>query len=260
MTRVMLAIALGGIAAPRFAAGEELIARSVRAVPVQLPESFEELPAKPEEVHAALTLDELEGLALANNPTLFQAASRIDAARGNWLQEGLKPNPDISYQGQEIGNEGAEGMHGLMVSQEFVTKGKLYLSQMAAQQQVLRAEQLYAVQRQRVLTDVRQRFYEALVAQKMVDVARTLLQVGEKGVTTAENLLNAREVARIDLLQARVIANTARIRVAQAETQQQEAWRRLEAVVGTRCLTPMGLHGEQRSAAHVQVPGARTAC
>lgn len=233
LSAAALAVALD--AAP----ADQLQPRAVPAVPVRLPRSVEDLPPAIEEIRAALALGDLEQLALASNPTLAQAAAQVDAARGRWVQVGLKPNPELYLQGQssEVGQQGAQ------LSQEFVTKGKLHLNRAAAQQEVIRAEQLFAAQQQRVLTDVRRRFYEALVAQRMVEVAYSLLEVGERGVKTAESLLDAREVARIDLLQARVIANTARIRVAQAETQQHEAWRRLEAVVGRPCLTPVGLQG-----------------
>ena len=230
--------------APHAARGEELQRRAVPAVPVRLPQAVEDLPPPMEEIRAALSLGQFEGLALANNPTLFQAAARVDAARGKWLQVGLKPNPELMFQGQTSD----VGQQTLQLSQEFVTKGKLHLNRLAAQQEIARAEQLYAAQQQRVLTDVRRRYYEALVAQRLVEAAYSLRDLGEKAVQTAESLLDAREVARIDLLQARVIANTARIRVAQAETQQHEAWRRLEAAVGTPCLTPVGLQGDPAEA------------
>jgi cobalt-zinc-cadmium efflux system outer membrane protein len=200
--------------------------------------------ADAEEIPPALTLAKLERMALLNNPTLAQAGARIEAARGQWLQVGLKPNPHVGYQGEEIGNEGAEGMHGLMVSQEIITNDKLCLSRMVAQQEIARAEQMYLVQEQRVLTDVRQRYFAALVAQQAIHVSQDLADVSRKGVETAESLLNAREVARIDLLQARVIYNTARIRQGQAQARLVEAWRRLEAAVGSAGLSPVRLAGD----------------
>ena len=38
------------------------------------------------------------------NPTLAQAAARVQAARAQCLQVGLYPNPVVGYQGSEIGN------------------------------------------------------------------------------------------------------------------------------------------------------------
>ena len=45
-----------------------------------------------------LTLEEIEKLALANNPTLLQAQARIDVHKGTRIQAGLRPNPRLGYQ------------------------------------------------------------------------------------------------------------------------------------------------------------------
>src|SRR5262245_55118087 len=47
----------------------------------------------------SFTLCDLEGMALANNPTLAQASARVQAARGTWQQVGRYPNPLVGYQG-----------------------------------------------------------------------------------------------------------------------------------------------------------------
>lgn len=44
---------------------------------------------------AALTLADLEAIALCNNPTLRQAAAAIEVQRGQYLQSGLYPNPQV---------------------------------------------------------------------------------------------------------------------------------------------------------------------
>ena len=47
-------------------------------------------------------LEDLEGLALKNNPTLTQAAAEVSAAKGRRLQSALWPNPTVGYTGEEI--------------------------------------------------------------------------------------------------------------------------------------------------------------
>ena len=47
---------------------------------------------------AGLTLEQLQQLALANNPTLAQAKAGVRAAAGRTRQAGLWPNPTIGYQ------------------------------------------------------------------------------------------------------------------------------------------------------------------
>jgi cobalt-zinc-cadmium efflux system outer membrane protein len=187
---------------------------------------------------------DLEQLALQNNPTLAQARARVQAARGRQQQAGLYPNPVIGYSGGEIGNEGRAGQQGGYVGQELVTAGKLRLSRQVAGQEVVRLQQEVAVQQFRVLTDVRSTFYDVLVAQRTVELTTQLVQLAEEGIKAAEALLKAQEGSRVDLLQARVEANTTRILFENAQKRHQGAWRRLATIVGMPDMTVQQLAGD----------------
>src|SRR5262245_15642759 len=50
----------------------------------------------------ALTLENLEQMALKNNPTLAQAEAAIQAAEGRRRQAGLWPNPIVGYEGEGL--------------------------------------------------------------------------------------------------------------------------------------------------------------
>jgi len=219
------------------------LAQPEQVAPLGQPEQVSR-PAGESIALAGTTLAELENLALRCNPTLAQAASRVAAARGRWVQAGLYPNPTAGYVGAEIGNEGRGGQQGGYVGQEIVTAGKLRLSRSVAQQEVCQAEWELQSQRQRVLTDVRRGFYDALVAQRAVELAEQLLRIGEEGVRSTEALLKAQEVARADVLQAQIEADTARILLQQAKSRHAAAWRNLAAVVGAGAMRPAPLAGE----------------
>ncbi|NLX96628.1 MAG: TolC family protein [Rhodopirellula sp.] len=190
-----------------------------------------------------MTLAELESIAERCNPTLAQAAARVQAARGEQLQVGLYPNPVVGYLGSEIGNEGRAGQQGGFIGQEIVTAGKLQLNRAVAGQEVRQAEFVWAAQRFRVLTDVRRGFYEVLVAQRTVELAQQLVGIGERGVETAEQLMKAKEVARTDVLQARIEADSAQILLQKAQNRYTGAWRTLAAVVGDPAMQPTPLAG-----------------
>ena len=83
-----------------------------------------------------LRLEDLEKMALANNPTLGQAASDIRAAAGRAKQTGLYPNPVIGASGAEIstGPIIRGGELGGFLEQRVVTAGKLGLSRRVADQ------------------------------------------------------------------------------------------------------------------------------
>lgn len=191
-----------------------------------------------------MTLAELEETALRCNPTVAQAARRAQAARGRWVQAGLYPNPVAGYVGAEIGNEGQGGQQGGFVGQEIVTAGKLRHQQNVAEQEIRQAEWDFQSQRQRVLTDVRSGFYEVLIAQRSMELAEQLLRIGEEGVRATKSLLEAGEVARVDVLQARIEAETARVLLQRARNRHAAAWRVLAAVVGVADMPPQPLEGE----------------
>jgi len=181
---------------------------------------------------ACMTLAELEAMALANNPAMARASARIDAARGNWVQVGLPPNPVAGYAGAEIGDEGRAGQQGAFLGQEIIMGGKLRLNRAVASQEIAQMEQQAAAQRYRVLSDVRISYYEVLIAQRTIDIANALRGIGNEAVKAVEGAVKAQETSRGDLLQARVETNTARIILANAQNQHIAAWRRLSLVVG----------------------------
>lgn len=204
----------------------------------------EAIPAPVAEAAAGqITLPELEQMALGANPTVVQAQARIQAARGNWLQSGLYPNPTLAYSGEEIGNEDTAGMQGAMVSQEFVTAGKLRLNRAVACQDIVRAERELAAQQFRVLTDVRLGFYRALVAQRRVELAQRLVDIAEQSLEISRTLYETAEVSQVDVLQTRIQLNTSRILRVNAQANLDASRKSLAAVVGVPHLPGRILQG-----------------
>jgi len=179
-----------------------------------------------------VTLGDLEQIAFQNNPTLARASARMQAAQGRQVQASLYPNPVVGYHATEIGNLGTAGQQGAFVSQRFITAGKLGLDQAIVGKEIDEAHFRFHGQEQRVLSDVRVRFYDALVAQKRVELTKTLTRIGDELVQSTEKLLEGRLATDNDLLQAEIRADESRILFDNARNQQIEAWRRLAAVVG----------------------------
>lgn len=190
-----------------------------------------------------LTLADVEQMALASNPSLAQAAARVEAARSRYVQVGLYPNPVAGYIGSEIGNEGRAGQQGGFFSQEIVTANKLRLNRNVASQEIQQAEYALEMQRQRVLTDVRRSFYEILVAQRTLELTEQLARIGDEGVKSVEALMKAKEVGRVDLLQAKIEADAAKVLFERARNRHTAAWRNLAAVSGVE-VNPSRLAGD----------------
>lgn len=201
--------------------------------------SHQERPSPP-----ALTLDDLEQIALESNPTLIQAAMAVRAAQGGYLQAGLYPNPGVGYAGGDMGIEGTSGQQGAVFSQEIVTSGKLRLGRAVAGHEVQQARHAFEAQRWRVLNDVRGGYYEVLLAQRMIDVNGQLARIAAEGLKTIEQLRAAQEVGEADVLQARVEAEVANLGLHEARNRHRAAWRRLAGVLGRPEMGPAPLAGD----------------
>jgi cobalt-zinc-cadmium efflux system outer membrane protein len=199
--------------------------------------------AQPHQVEG-FTLADLKSIAFQHNPTLAVAASRMEAARGRQVQSGLYPNPVVGYHATEIGNLGTAGQQGGFITQRFITGGKLKLDQAIAGKEIDEAHFLFHAQEQRVLSDVRVRFYDALVAQRRVELAKELAGIGEELVKATEKLIAGRLGTENDLLQAEIRADESYIHLDNSTNEQVESWRRLVAVVGVPTMQAAPLSGQ----------------
>jgi cobalt-zinc-cadmium efflux system outer membrane protein len=179
-----------------------------------------------------VTLEELEQLATAHNPTLVQLAMRIRAAQGEQLQAGLYPNPIVGYLGEEMGQDGQAGKQGAFVAQEFVTGGKFQLNRSISAHEIHQAQYAWQAQRQAVLNDVRTAYVAALGIERALSLNEQLVRISREGLKAAEQLREAKEVGYTDVLQARIEMEAAELQWEITRNRRLAAWRRLVAVVG----------------------------
>jgi cobalt-zinc-cadmium efflux system outer membrane protein len=180
-----------------------------------------------------VTLEELQQMALANNPTLGQAKTGVRAAAGRTRQAGLWPNPTLGYVGEEIrGGSFGGGQQGVFVQQNIILGGKLGLDQKIFTEEGKQAEAEAEEQRLRVVNNVRIAFYESLAAQEMVEVRKKLSRLANDAVETTQQLYNVGQADQPDLLQAEVEGDQADLAISTSAQEQRRAWRVLAAVVG----------------------------
>lgn len=183
--------------------------------------------------HPALTLQDLEGIALANNPTLAQANAQIQGARGAACQAGLPFNPVMGYIGEQIGVNGTAGeLQGGFVTQEIVTAGKLRLSRAKYAQRAQIAATIAEAQQQRVLNDLRTQFYRTLTAQRFVEIQRRLVANGDDNVQTLREMLNLGQTMGSAVLQGEVELRRDQLNLNDAENDVQHNLRTLAALAG----------------------------
>jgi cobalt-zinc-cadmium efflux system outer membrane protein len=191
-----------------------------------------------------LTLEQLEEIALATNPSLIEARAHVNAAQGNWVQVGLYPNTELGYSGQQLGSRGEAEQQGVYVSQEVVRGHKLKLNRAVADQEILKAAQLAFAQEQRVLTDVRLGYYDVLIAQRRTEVTQRLVAIADDASGTAEALFQAKEVSQVDVMRSRGALQMAQLFGKNAANLHAAAWTRLTAVLGTPGIPVRPLTGD----------------
>jgi len=199
-----------------------------------------------------ITLEELQQMALQNNPTFAQSAANIQAAEGRKKQSGLYPNPTVGYQGEEIrGGSFHGGEQGFFVQQDIVLSGKLGLNRKIFDQELKQAQTEDEEQKLRVVTNVQMSYIQGLAAQQTLELRQNLSKLADDAVETSHQLANVGQADAPDVLESEVEAQQAQLAVAMAEQNQQRVWKALAAVVGNPRLPLMQLEGKLEDTAPV---------
>ncbi|MBI4552762.1 MAG: TolC family protein [Candidatus Latescibacteria bacterium] len=192
-----------------------------------------------------LRLEDLERRALDQSPALRQEAARVRAASGRTTQAGLYPNPVIGYNGDEIsrGPVIRGGEHGLFVEQPLVMSGRLRVNRRMFRHEQQQAEATAEAQQYRVLNTVRLLYYQALGAERLVQVRADLARIAREAVDISEQLYNVGQADRPDVIEAEVEAERVDLALTQARQRRETVWWRLAEAVGDPSLRRMPLAG-----------------
>jgi cobalt-zinc-cadmium efflux system outer membrane protein len=193
-----------------------------------------------------LRLEDLERMALQNNPTVAQAEAVVRAAEGRRVQAGLMPNPIVGYAGEELSARAFDqkSEHYIFAEQEVPLGGKLKKSRDIFVKERAQAQAAAATQKQRVLNAVRALYYEALGAQRLVETRGELAKLASAAVEVTGELFNTGAADRPDVLQIQVEARRAMLDLVMAENERDQIWRQIAAVVGDTFLKPARLAGD----------------
>lgn len=249
-----IAVASGSrVATVTVAGSPQRLAADTVAVQKSAPPYEEELsiPARPKsEADAAnvteMRLDALVALALEQNPRLAKVSYAVESARGKAWQAGLYPNPTVSLMWDELFDKtGRSGVNQLPnINQEIVTARKLRISQAAAMREVDQASWAVMAERYSLLSDIRVAYYDALALQRRVDLLGEMVKLAEKSVAQTQHLLEAKQVARLDLIQLEVEAERLRAELESSQRELPSAYKRLAATVGVNQLAIRKVDGD----------------
>jgi outer membrane protein, heavy metal efflux system len=194
---------------------------------------------------APITLEQLEQLALQNNPTRAAAAAGVEAARGRTRQAGALPNPVIGYSGEEIktGDLDRRGEHGFFVEQTIPLGGKLRLSQNVFQKTIDQAEAVQDLQRLRIVSSVRQAYYSVLLTERRIEVQERLAALASEAVGTTAQLFNVGAADRPDYLQIEIESRRLQLQLNRSRNERFALRAQLAALTGARDVADRPLAG-----------------
>ena len=192
-----------------------------------------------------ITLEQLEQLALQNNPTGAAATAGIEAARGRTSQAGAFPNPVIGYSGAEIktGDLDPRGEHGFFIEQTIPLGGKLHLSQNAFQKTIDQAEAIRDLQRLRVISAVQQAYYSILLIERRIEVQERLAALASEAVGVTAQLFNVGAADRPDFLEIEIESRRMQLQLNRSKNDRFALRSQLAAVTGTRDIAERPLAG-----------------
>jgi cobalt-zinc-cadmium efflux system outer membrane protein len=194
---------------------------------------------------APLRLEELERMALEQNPTIPQARASVRAAEGRELQAGLYPNPLVGYEAEEINTrEPGRFKNFFWFQVPIVTAGKLQRGRELAATNRQQAETTVDMQRLRVLTTVRTLYYEALGAARIVELRGEMAKLVREAVSVSEELYNVGQADQPDVLDIEMQSQRADLELAKAESHRRRLWRILAASIGNPSLPLTALDGD----------------
>ena len=211
----------------------QVAATQEEPLPKRLPE-----PAKPPSASTAVpggdvTLCAVEELAKQSNPTLAQARAQVDGTLGKALQAGLWPNPVLGYQAEKIGAQGTAGeFQGGFVRQEIVTAHKRRVSREKYLARAKAAEFVALAQQYRVVNDIRRQYWHAVGNARIVGIREQMIKNAEDRLVTNEEMFNVGQATAVEVRQARIRLQRAKLDLQMAVNERSQADRELAAFVG----------------------------
>jgi len=176
------------------------------------------------------TLAEFSLRALESHPRMRSARAAVEQARGKAVQARLYPNPVLAGSSPQMA--GTDSQWNGFVSQEFITAGKLKLSQQAALREVQQAEYELIRARFDVLTGVRAAFYDLLVSQRRLEIFKLLYDISNRSYEIGKQLAAAGEETRADTLFWSIERDRAEVRLINSTVNIETERRELAAAMG----------------------------
>jgi outer membrane protein, heavy metal efflux system len=201
----------------------------------------------PEETGPALTLDQIECMALIRNPEIAVAARRLVMAEAKVPAAGALDDPEAMYRGWGVplsrpwDYNQAQNM--LMVTQALPGPGKRSLRTDVADSDVAEARDELAEVRLRVRVGVRKAFYDLLDTQDELRVHDEHVAIAQQAIAAARLRYTVGQVPQQDLLKAQLELTRLAEHMIRFDRDAEVARARLNTLIGRDPATPLHVEG-----------------
>ena len=204
--------------------------------------------SKPEAATTAMTLDDVERIALARNPEIAVAARRVAMAEANVPAAGALDDPEAMYRGwgvplrQPWNYNQAQNM--FMMTQAPPGPGKRGLRTSVAHSDVSVAKDELAAARLRVRVQARKAFFDLLEAQDELRIHDEHVGIAREAIEAARIRYTSGKVPQQDMIRAQLEMAKLGEHMIRFERDAEVARVRLNTLLGRDPDTPIQIHGD----------------
>ncbi len=208
----------------------------------------------------ALTLEEIEKIALSNNPEIRVAARQVEVLQARVPAAGALDDPFLKYQGWGIPLEqpwnynAAQNM--FMVGQTFPWKGKRGLRTDIARSDVDEGKAALENTRLAIRIRVRKAFYDLLRTQDELRIHDEHVAIARQAIEAARIKYTVGKVPQQDILKAQIALTRLAEHLIHFEQDADVARARLNTLLGRDPTTPISARGEYDVPAHLPTTDA----
>lgn len=207
-----------------------------------------DVPKSPAPVTPALTLDEIERIALAENPELHVAARKVAMAEAHVPTTGRLDDSQLMLRNWQVplskpwDLNSAQNM--LMLGQSLPGPGKRPLQTTIAQSDVTVAKDELDYVRLRVQVEVRKAFFDLLLAQEEMRIHDQHVEIARQAIEAARIKYTVGKVPQQDVLKAQLAMTRLEEHMIRFERDAEVARVRMNTLLGRDPATPLRVQGD----------------
>jgi outer membrane protein TolC len=200
--------------------------------------------ADEKEIVSSLTLEQLVGDAVRENPQLKSMRAKWEAMKERPAQERTLPNPMLTYSGMDMIDGGTwpdTQEKRVMVQQEFPWFGKLGLKGKVAEKDAESMQREYEAMQREVIMMVKESYFDLYATQRALSITRAEEDVLKQMQKIAEAKYGVGETTQQDVLKAQAEISMLKARILELEQQQAVLKAKLNQLLNRRADSPLGL-------------------